>query len=198
MFVTFEGVDGCGKTTQIELLKKLYETAVVTREPGGTAVGDSIRDIVLNNKYKDVSHMTEVMLYATSRAQLVYEVISPNLERGNMVISDRYIDSSIVYQGMGRGVGVDVVRNINLNATGGLLPDVTFLIDVDIETCMRRVNKNGEPDRIEKAGHEFFEMVRLGFLELAKNDDRFVVIDGSQSIEEIHKIVLEKIKLLEK
>src|SRR3954447_2450423 len=153
MFVTFEGIDGSGKTTQAGLLQEALAAqgreVVATREPGGTALGEGIRDLVLHGV--DMTPWAEACLYAAARAELVTEVIVPALDRGADVISDRYVDSSLAYQGTGRGLGLDRVLELNLNAVSGLLPELTFLIAIDAEVAAQRVAKS-KLDRIEREG----------------------------------------------
>ena len=194
IFITFEGMDGSGKSTQINALKGFFEErqeeCVVTREPGGTKVGDKLRDIVLDPANTDIDPVTEVLIYAASRAQLVRQVIKPALERGINVICDRYLDSSIAYQAYGRGLG-PAVPMINKEATGGLMPDVTFFLDVKPEEGVRRItevrNKSGGSlDRIELESSDFKSLVYEGFLSIAESDpERFLIIDGNRSAEEI-------------
>ena len=196
LFITFEGVDGCGKTTQIKLLneylkKEGYKT-LLTREPGAKGLGEKLREILLNYD-GDVSSKCESFLFLADRAQHVDCIIKPALEGGIIVLCDRHTDSTIAYQGYGRGVNIDELKNLNNIATGGLKPDLTIVFDVDIETSAERVGK--EKDRMESAGIEFFERVRNGFLEIGKNEpERVKVIDSTKSIESIHTKVLELVK----
>lgn len=199
MFISIEGIDGCGKTTQAKNLISKIPTIRYFREPGGTEVGEAIRNIVLNPKF-DVSPNTEALLYATSRAQLVSEIIQPLLDNDEIVLCDRFIDSSIAYQAIGRNLSVEDVRNINIFATQGLLPDITFLIDLSGETGFSRVTKQGDLDRIEQEGFVFFEKVRHAFLQLAsKEPNRFYIIDGTKSpndiSEEIQKILTTRFNI---
>jgi dTMP kinase len=167
MFVTFEGIDGSGKTTQVGLLRELLQArgreVVATREPGGTELGEGIRELVLHGV--DMTPWAEAALYAAARAELVAEVILPALDRGADVICDRYVDSSLAYQGSGRGLGLDRVLELNLNAVSGLLPETTFLLLVDPETAAQRGSRN--PDRIEREGIEFMRRVDEAYRELA-------------------------------
>lgn len=193
LFITFEGVDGCGKTTQIKLLdeylrKSGYET-LLTREPGAKGLGEKLREILLGYD-GEVSSKCESFLFLADRAQHVDCIIKPALEKGTFVLCDRHTDSTIAYQGYGRGVDIDELKNLNCLATGGMKPDLTIVFDVDIETSAKRVGK--EKDRMESAGIDFFERVRNGFLEIAKQEpERVKVIDSTKSIESIHKEVLE-------
>jgi dTMP kinase len=191
MFISFEGLDGCGKTTQARLLADTLRgegvDVVSTREPGGTPLGEEVRRLVLHGDH--VAPWAEVALYAAARAQHVEEVIRPALQRGATVLSDRYLDSSVAYQGGGRELGLETVLELNLLAVGGLVPDRTFLVDVDIETALARVGSKG--DRIERAGTAFWPRVVDAYRTLAARfPERFVVVDGRLPIsavaEEIH------------
>jgi dTMP kinase len=182
MFVTFEGIDGSGKTTQVELLRqeleRLGREVVATREPGGTALGEGIRELVLHGV--DMTAWAEAALYAAARAQLVSEVVIPALDRGADVVCDRYVDSSLAYQGSARGLGLDRVLELNLNAVTGLLPEKTFLLTVDAETAAQRVAKN-KLDRIEREGTEFMRRVDEAYRELAAIfAQRVVGLDGEK------------------
>ena len=193
LFITFEGGDGCGKTTQIKLLdeylkNKGYKT-MLTREPGSIGLGEKVREILLNYD-GEVSPVCESFLFLADRAQNVDCIIRPALEEGTIVICDRHTDSSVAYQGYGRGLDIDRINMLNNIATSGLKPDLTIVLDVDVETSQARVGS--EKDRMESAGIEFFERVRQGFLEIAKQEpDRVKVVDSKQSIEDIHKQILE-------
>jgi len=190
MFVTFEGVDGSGKSTQAQLLAERLRSegreVVLTREPGGTAAGERIREVLLHGE--GLAPWAEASLFAAARAQLVDEVIRPALARGADVVSDRYLDSSLAYQGLARGLGVERVLEVNLLATGGLLPDRTFLILLPpAEAAARR---GGEPDRIEREGAAFVEEVDRAYRELARVfAQRVVVVDGTLNPEDMAEIV---------
>ncbi|AIS51301.1 thymidylate kinase Tmk [Thermoanaerobacter kivui] len=196
-FITFEGIDGCGKTTQIKLLKEyLFKKGyniLVLREPGGTKVGEKIRDILLD-KDNFIFPMTEMLLYASSRAQLVSEKIIPALQKGKIVIADRFVDSSYVYQGYARELGIETVKVVNEIATIGILPDITIYIDITPEEAMKRRGKR-EADRLEKESMEFHEKVREGYVKLIKqHPERFVIIDGMQEISKVHQCIITVIK----
>jgi dTMP kinase len=197
VFVTFEGLDGSGKTTQVELLRDALEgegrTVVTTREPGGTPLGEKIRELLLESDR--VAPWTEAALFAAARAELVEQVIGPALGRGEVVLCDRYLDSSLAYQGIARGLGIERVLELNLNAIRGLLPDRTFLLLVDPGEAARRT---GEPrDRIEREGGAFLDEVDRAYRELARIfPQRIEAVDGAQPperlAEEIHGRIRER------
>lgn len=193
IFISFEGPDGSGKTTQIQLLAEYCKEkglkTIATREPGGTPISEKIREIILDNRNKEMAPAAEALLYAASRAQLVDQVIKPALEEGTIVLSDRFMDSSIAYQGYGRGLG-DGVRTINEFAIQSLQPDLTFFMNVDPAVGKKRVLAEGAPDRMESEAMTFHRAVYNGYVELSKiYKDRYVVIDGTKSIEEIAAII---------
>jgi dTMP kinase len=184
MFVSFEGLDGSGKTTQLELLRQRLEAdgreVVTAREPGGTALGERLRELVLHGD--EMVAWAEALLYVAARAELVAEVVRPALERGADVLLDRYVDSSVAYQGVGRGLGLEEVLELNLNAVGGLLPDRTFVLAIDPATSLARAGS--KLDRIERAGAGFHETVARAYEELAARfPERIVVLDGSRAPE---------------
>jgi dTMP kinase len=186
MFLTFEGLDGSGKSTQAELLRARLERSgrevVSTREPGGTPVGEAVRMLLLEGA--DMTQWAEAALFAAARAEHAARVIRPALDRGADVVCDRYIDSSLAYQGAARGLGVDEVLELNLRATGGLLPDRTFLLLVEPEVGAARLGE--APDRIEREGLEFQRLVDLGYRALVERfPERIVALDGSLDPEEI-------------
>jgi len=192
MFVTFEGVDRSGKTTQatllFETLRARGERPVhLIREPGGTAISEQIRQILLDRAHLELSELTELFLFSASRTQLVQQVIAPALRRGEIVICDRYYDSTTAYQGFGRGVNLDAIRQINSLAVNQTVPDLTILVDVSAEETERRRNATSEPvDRMELSGRSFFERVRAGYLALAREEpERFLVVNGMRPIAEI-------------
>ena len=192
LFITFEGADGCGKTTQMNLLaeylKKQGREVVLTREPGGKGLGEKIREILLNYD-GEVSDRCESFLFLADRAQNIDTIVNPAVDAGKIVLCDRHTDSSVAYQGYGRGLNIERINMLNNLATNGKKPDITFVFDIDTETSMKRVGK--EKDRMESAGFEFHTKVRNGYLEIAKKEpERIKVIDASKSIEEIHQEVL--------
>jgi dTMP kinase len=194
VFVTFEGLDGSGKTTQVELLRAYLEgqgrDVVATREPGGTELGERIRELLLQGG--EVSPWAEAALFAAARAELVARVIAPGLERGADVVCDRYLDSSLAYQGIARGLGVEQVLALNVNAIRGILPDVTFLLLLDADEAARR--SGDAPDRIEREGGDFRRAVETAYRDLAGIfPQRVVALDGSRPPEEIAKEVRERL-----
>ncbi|QIM15262.1 dTMP kinase [Leucobacter insecticola] len=196
LFITLEGGDGAGKSTQAELLAGWLEErgreVVRTREPGGTTLGVELRKLLLHGG--DVSPRAEALLYAADRAQHIATVVRPALERDAVVVQDRYIDSSLAYQGAGRVLSVEDVRRISEWASDGLWPQLTVLLDIDPgEGATRRVSRGGSDDRLEAEAIEFHRAVREGFLELAKQGpDRFLVIDATLSADEIHARILAR------
>ena len=202
LFITFEGLDGAGKSTQIERvsqrLHKIGKSVVVTREPGGTEIGDALRSLLLNPNQRNLAPETEVLLYAASRGQLLHEIIRPALREGKWVICDRYVDASLAYQGAGLQIGVEPVYTINQYATSGLQPDLTFLFDVPVEVGLGRVQsiRSGEAmDRIERRGAEYFTRVRNEFLRIAKdNPSRVVVIDATRSPDDLEQEIWGKLE----
>ena len=198
IFISMEGPDGSGKSTQIELLKKYFEDkgikCVITREPGGTRISEAVRGIILNKDYTEMDYMTELLLYASARAQLVSEVILPALEEGKCVISDRFVDSSAVYQGIARGLGVETVYEINKYATRNRFPDKTFLLDLPAEVGIARKKDQKDLDRMELEKLSFHEKVAQGYREMADRDsERIVRIDATKSVEEIHEIIISEV-----
>lgn len=197
MFVTFEGIDGSGKSTQAALLADALRaegrTVVQTREPGGTALGERVRGILLGDG--SITPWAEAALFAAARAQLVEEVIRPGLASGADVVCDRFLDSSLAYQGIARGLGVDAVLELNVLATRGLLPDRTFLLSLPAEEAARR--SRGRPDRIEREGLAFLETVSRAYRELADtHPGRIVSVDATQPPGEIARLVREELRAL--
>lgn len=200
MFITFEGIDGVGKSTQLDLLQSWLEgrgrEVIRTLEPGGTELGQEIRHLLLHRK-GDVAARAEALLYAADRAHHVATKIRPALEGGKVVLSDRYFDSSVAYQGAARELDVDEVRNISLWAVDNLIPDLTVLLDLDASAAILRRNKTGtEPDRLEREKVDFFERARSQYLELAK-ESRFLVVDATLSIDEIQEQIRTRVLTME-
>ena len=182
-FITFEGMEGCGKSTQAKLLARaLGPDTVLTQEPGGTAIGRAIRQLLLHPANRAMSAEAEVLLFFADRAQHVAEVIRPALAAGKTLISTRYVDTSLAYQGYGRGLDLDRIRSVAILATGGLRPDLTLFFDLPLEIGLARVVRRGGRDRLESEVREFHERVRNGYLELAAAEpDRWIRIDASGS-----------------
>lgn len=199
LFITFEGGEGCGKSTQIALLKERLEAAgrsvVQTREPGGTALGESIRQLLQHDDAgTGMSPEAELLLFAASRAQHVRELIAPALVAGQIVLCDRFLDSTAVYQGVARAIDAQQVEAINQFAVGSTRPDLTILIDLPPELGLARVHarSNGQLDRMEQEAIEFFQAVRQGYLDLAVAEpDRFHILDGRQSVETLSRAIGE-------
>ena len=199
IFITMEGPDGSGKTTQIDLLKKYLEKKgydiVIAREPGGTVIGEAIRKIILNPEYEEMGHMTELLLYASARAQLVNQVIKPALTEGKAVICDRFVESSAVYQGIGRGLGVGTVYEVNNYALGDVQPKLTIFMDLDAEEGIKRKKEQAELDRMEKEDLSFHKRVVDGYRQLAKlYPERIVPVDATLPIDTIHSMIVEEVE----
>lgn len=200
-FITVEGTDGSGKTTQINRMKEYVEDkgyeVVLTREPGGTCISEKIREVLLDPQNTGMGEITEMLLYASARAQLVEEVIKPAINSGKVVICDRFIDSSFVYQGFGRGIDIEIIKNVNSIALNGIEPDITFFFDVSPEIALtRRISSTGA-DRIESEKMDFHMRVYSGYKKLVSlNPDRIKAIDSSRSIDEVAKDVKDLINKL--
>lgn len=192
LFITFEGTDGTGKSTQIEFAREYFESrgfnVLMSREPGGTSISEKLRDILLDKANDEMSPVTEMMIYAASRAQLVSEVIIPAVNDGTVVICDRFVDSSVAYQAFGRGLG-DMVAEVNSYATTGLAPDITFFMDIDPEVGRSRI-AGGELDRLEQEKSDFFRRVYDGYKSIAALDPgRVKTIDASGTVEEVRAAI---------
>ncbi len=202
LFITFEGGEGCGKSTQIATLKTRLEamgkTVVQTREPGGTALGESVRNLLqYDDAGQGMSPEAELLLFAASRAQHVRELVAPAIAEGQIVLCDRFLDSTTVYQGVARAIDSKKVDTINQFAIGDTMPDLTILIDLPPEIGLARVHarSDGKLDRMENEAIEFFQAVRQGYLDLAKSEPkRFLVLDGSQSVEELETQIWQKVE----
>jgi len=198
MFITFEGIDGSGKSTQIQLLKEMLEkrnhVVTILREPGGNILSEQIRQLLLDSK-EQVDPRCELLLFTAARAQLVGSVIRPALEAGNIVICDRYIDSSVAYQGYGRGLSIESIESINDFATAGLIPDITFIFDLSLDDAAKRAgfrsnDNQTKPDRMERSGDAFFERTKQGYLEIAKKSDRNIfIINANDAMNDIREQV---------
>ena len=199
LFISFEGIDGVGKSTQLDLLVRYFEeigrTVCRTLEPGGTDLGREIRELLLHRK-GEVAPRAEALLFAADRAHHVATLVRPALERGEVVITDRYLDSSVAYQGSGRDLGFEQVRDLSLFAVDGLLPHLTVLLDLDAEkAAARRSNTGAEPDRLERAKTEFFETARQSYLTMAAEEpSRWLVLDAEQSVEAMQAKIRERVQ----
>ncbi|MCD6375401.1 MAG: dTMP kinase [Caldisericaceae bacterium] len=196
-FISFEGLDYSGKSTQIRLLEKYLQErghrVFPIREPGGTVISERIRDILLDKKHMNMTERCEIFLYSAARVQLVQEKIIPLLKEGYFILADRYVDSTTAYQGYGRGLDLQMVEQINQAATFGLLPGTTFYLRLQPEEIADRIPQSGrELDRLEAAGQDFYQRVFQGYEILAeKNKKRFYVIDANLSVEQIHQIIVK-------
>ena len=194
MFITFEGIEGCGKSTQARMLKEFLikkgKRVFLTREPGGPKIAEEIREMLLSVANKEMLPQTEVLLYMASRSQHTGEWIIPELEKGKIVISDRYYDSTFAYQGAARKIDGKLIDTIRRYATFGLIPKITFLVDLPEEIGLSRILAK-DADRLEQESMEFHKKVREGFLDIAKKEpERFKILDGKKSIKEIHNDVI--------
>lgn len=191
LFIVMEGPDGSGKTTQINLLEQYLKEAgyecLITREPGGTVIGEEVRELILNPEYKEMSPVTEMLLYAASRAQLVHEVIGPALEAGRIVISDRFVDSSIVYQGIARNLGISTVAAVNAPGIGIYRPDGIFFIDLSGAEGIRRKKNQKKLDRMEQESIDFHHLVSEGYRKVLAERPEVIKIDGGKDIDVIQK-----------
>lgn len=201
LFITMEGTDGSGKTTQIKLLEKYLLDkgfkVICTREPGGTPISEKIREIIIDKNNSEMTDMTEALLYAAARAQHVNEVILPTLKEGGIVISDRFVDSSVVYQGFARSIGERLIKNINKYAVGDLEPDITFFLKLKPEDGLARKREQAELDRLETEKFSFHQRVYDGYVRLSKRcKNRIIVIDALKSVDEIHNEIINGINNL--
>lgn len=202
IFISFESLDGAGKSTHVQLLANKLEQRnipyILTKEPGGTLVGDKIRQLLLDPNNSNMTNMAELLLYAASRTQLVEQIIKPALNEGKMVICDRYVDSSVAYQGYGLDMGADLIAKINNHAIQGLFPDITFYLKISPEESLRRKIRMTERDgsnldRIEQRELEFYTKVYEGFESLSMNDDRFITIDATFDKNLNHKTIFKNV-----
>lgn len=198
MFISFEGIDKCGKSTQVDLFTKYLETNgidyIKVREPGGTELGEKIRHILLYQEHQEMCDRSELLLFLASRAQLVESVIKKALNEGKVVVADRFAHSSIAYQGCGRGLGMETVEMLNNFATDMVYPEIVFLIDIPTEVVLERLKNSGESgkDRIEKEEVEFWGKVRRCYLRMAEEHEEFILIDGTKHIEEMQEKIIKE------
>ena len=198
LFITFEGPDGSGKTTQARLLaeylKSCGKDALLTREPGGTAISEQIREVILSTRNQSIGDETEALLYSAARAQIVAELIRPALAADKIVVCDRYADSTMAYQGYGLGLDLDALRAITRFATGGLVPDLTFYVDVPVEVGLTRRHR-GETNRLDHKDQEYHARVREGFLKMANEEpQRWMVIDGTRPVDEVQREIRSRLE----
>jgi dTMP kinase len=199
LFVTFEGIDGCGKSTQVAEARRRIEQkgipCMVTREPGGTAIAEKVRSILLSPDNREMCDPCEVLLYCAARAQHCHEKIAPAMQRGEVVLCDRFMEATFAYQGYGRGLSLETLSRINDFATAGIVPSLTFVFDIDVATSVARLEKAGKrPDRLEGSGREFYEKVRQGYLSLAaQSPDRIIVLPGTDKVDRLAQTVAERI-----
>jgi len=204
LFITFEGIDGCGKSTQLALTAKILEenghSVIVTREPGGTEIGEKIREILISPKNSEMVNECEILLYCAARAQHVREKIIPAINEGKIVLCDRFQEATFAYQGFGRSIPMNVLASINKYATGGINPDLTLIFNITVENSLIRMAKmNKAKDRIEQNGKDFFELIRYGYIELAEQSPESIkIINGEQSIEQVSLEVMNFIRKLNK
>lgn len=200
LFITLEGIEGVGKTTQIDYLGELFRkqgrTVTMSREPGGTSVGEAIRSILLDRRDLDICIEAELLLMFAARAQHLQRIIEPALGRGEVVISDRFTDASFAYQGGGRGIPKEKIRQLQIWVLGDLQPDLTLLLDAPVETGLGRAGKRSEPDRFESEAGKFFDSVRREYLLMAKEQpERIVVINAAQSYEQVQEQILQTLQV---
>ena len=194
MFITFEGLDHSGKSTQVKLLadtlKHENRSILVLREPGGTEIGEKIRSILLDKKISGITNVSELFLFSASRSQLVEEVIKPAIDGRLIVICDRFYDSLTAYQGWGKGISLETIRTVNDCASSGLVPDLTFFLDIPVEEIERRMRRSRtSKDRMESNGKGFYERARQGYHDIAKREPRFRILDGLQPVDVIQEMI---------
>lgn len=198
ILIALEGPDGSGKSTQIKMLAKYLEEkghkVLVTREPGGTKISEKIRKIILDNDNKEMCSISEALLYAASRAQLVEEVLKPALDNGEIILCDRFVYSSIVYQGIARGIGEDKVKYINDIALNGMKPDLTIMINISYEEGLNRKMNQKKLDRLENCGDDFHKKVYDGYQHLSKTTENIVIVDGNRDLEVVYNEIVNEIE----
>ena len=199
LFISFEGIEGTGKTTQARFLAEYFSDrgsmVVLTEEPGGTAIGLRIREVILKVEHTEMVGLTELLLYNADRCQHIHELILPSIKAGKIVVTDRFSDSTMAYQGFGRGIDMGLLGTLDRIVTGGLKPDLTLLLDVDVETGLKRNKGANKVDRMEREDIRFHEKVRAGYLELARREpERIKVLDASAGVEEIRAKVTEAVE----
>ncbi|KMQ52885.1 Thymidylate kinase [Chitinispirillum alkaliphilum] len=197
-FIAFEGIDGCGKSTQISRVAKLLLDSgvkpVLTREPGGTQIGEAIRSLLIDPRYEEMSDTAELLLYLASRAQHVKEKIAPALGEGRVVLCDRFQAATFSYQGYGRGISLDLLDQLNRFSTGGVKPDLTFVLDISVECSMHRLAAmNKSKDRLESSSVQFFQKIRQGYKAQAQADPGIVLLDGERDIDELTELIYSRI-----
>jgi len=198
MLITFEGLDYSGKSTQVQLLSDRLtlqdHRVLVLREPGGTEIGEKIRKMLLDKTNTGMTEASELFLFSASRSQLIHEVVQPALDGGMVVLCDRYYDSTTAYQGYGRGISLEVIHAINTFATGGLVPNLTFFLDIPIREIEKRMTAaKTNKDRMESSGIEFYERVQQGYLQIAKTETRYRIVQGLQPIDDLHEEIWQHV-----
>jgi dTMP kinase len=198
MLITFEGLDYSGKSTQVQLLSDRLSLqdhrVLVLREPGGTEIGEKIRKMLLDKTNTGMTEASELFLFSASRSQLIEEVVRPALEGDMVVLCDRYYDSTTAYQGYGRGIALEIIHAINTFATGGLVPNLTFFLDIPIREIEKRMSAaKTNKDRMESSGIEFYERVQQGYLQIAKTETRYRIVNGLQPIDDLHEQIWQQV-----